>query len=554
MPKNTQLSRRGLVSSGLLSGAAATLGALPAGGCGRLASHVPGELKGAAHALGHELRGATLEQASSEARESVGIAVVGAGPSGLSAAWRLERLGYRDFVVFDLEARAGGTAAWGSDGVVAYPWGAHYVPLPSASNRGLLQLLEECGHLVRDEQGQWAGNERALVRQPEERLFAAGAWHEGLFPSALAKPEDWRELKRFEAEVARLAALVDAKGRRGFTLPMWACSDDAEFTALDRVSAATWLAQNGYQSPLLRWYVEYACRDDYGSSLSRTSAWAMLFYFCARVRETGEASAPFLSWPEGNGRLVQHLAHVAGVRLRTGKLVTDIDPTAEGVELAVLDGATRKLSRVRASAAILATPSFVNARVLRPWRDAKPAFLDDFRFAPWWVANVHLKERPYSKGFPLAWDNVLYDSASVGYVVATHQALRDRGPSVWTYYRPLWEDEPKLAREKLLALDQRAAAAEVLDDLGRAHRDLRRAVERIDLWRWGHAMIAPLPGFIFGRARRQALEPRGRVHFAHSELSGLALFEEAQARGVAAAEAALRQLGRDVPALFERPG
>jgi hypothetical protein len=70
------------------------------------------------------------------------------------------------------------------------------------------------------------------------------------------------------------------------------------------------------------------------------------------------------------------------------------------VELAVLDARTRKLSRLRARAVIMAAPSFLSARVLRPWREARPSFIDELRYAPWWVANVHLKERPRSKGFP----------------------------------------------------------------------------------------------------------------------------------------------------------
>jgi phytoene dehydrogenase-like protein len=542
-----QVSRRGL-----LSGAARTRAALPLASACKSVGSVPGELRGGAMALGHELRSASLEQASAEA-ERVGIAIVGAGPSGLSAAWRLERLGYRDFVVLELEARAGGTASYGTDGVVPYPWGAHYVPVPTAENHGLVALLDEIGVLGRDEHGGVRGQERWLVRQPEERVFAGGRWHEGLFPSALAGPEDLAELRRFEAEMSRLSGWRDARGRRAFALPMWASSDDAEVTAYDRISAAAWLDQHHFHSPLLRWYVEYACRDDYGSSLSRTSAWAMLFYFCARVPGPGQGSAPFLSWPEGNGRLVAHLGRVAGERLRTGALVTDVRPSEGGVELALLDARTRQLSRLRASSAILATPTFVSARLVRPWRDARPQFLDEFQFAPWWVANIHLKERPASKGFPFAWDNVLYDSPSVGYVVATHQALRDRGPSIWTYYRPLWEEEPKAMRGKLTELTQAAAATEVMNDLARAHRSLRAAIERIDVWRWGHARIAPAPGFLFGAARRKAAQSLGALHFAHSDLSGIPLFEEAQARGVVAAEAALRPLGREVPALYGAP-
>lgn len=511
---------------------------------------MPGELKGASLTLGHELKSATWERAAAGDPESVGVVIVGGGPSGLSAAWRLERLGFRDFVVLELEERAGGTATYGTDGVVPHPWGAHYVPVPTPANRGLVTLLDEMDMLERDAQGEVHGKERWLIREPEERVFAAGQWHEGLFPTALSTPADLAELKRFEAETARLVGLKDARGRRAFALPLATASDDAEFTALDRMSAAVWLTRNGFRSPLVRWYVEYACRDDYGASLERTSAWAMLFYFCARVPAPGAPSAPFLSWPEGNGRLVRHLAGVVGGRLRSGALVTDVLPRDDGVELAVLDARTRKLTRLRARAVIMATPSFIAARVLRPWREARPAFIDEFRFAPWWVANVHLKERPRSKGFAFAWDNVLYDSPSVGYVVATHQALRDRGPTVWTYYRPLWEDEPKAARARLMSLGQADAAAEVLDDLARAHRDLRAAVERIDVWRWGHAMITPHPGFLFGPARKQAEQPLGRVHFAHSELSGIPLFEEAQARGVTAAEQVLRQLGREVPALY----
>jgi hypothetical protein len=40
-------------------------------------------------------------------------------------------------------------------------------------------------------------------------------------------------------------------------------------------------------------------------------------------------------------------------------------------------------------------------------------------------------------------------------------------------------------------------------------------------------------------AYQRAAEPIGNVHFAHSDLSGFSLFEEAQYRGVAAAEQVL---------------
>jgi hypothetical protein len=91
----------------------------------------------------------------------------------------------------------------------------------------------------------------------------------------------------------------------------------------------------------------------------------------------------------------------------------------------------------------------------------------------------------------------------------------------------------------------------VVSDLERAHEGLRDAIERIDVWRWGHAMVRPTPGLIWGQARKKALEPLGRVHFAHSDLSGVGLFEEAQDHGVRAAEEVLRAAGRSFESLLE---
>ena len=45
--------------------------------------------------------------------------------------------------------------------------------------------------------------------------------------------------------------------------------------------------------------------------------------------------------------------------------------------------------------------------------------------------------------------------------------------------------------------------------------------------RWGHAMVRPEPGTVWSDGRRQAAEPLGRIHFAHTDLSRVALFEEA---------------------------
>jgi hypothetical protein len=246
---------------------------------------------------------------------------------------------------------------------------------------------------------------------------------------------------------------------------------------------------------------------------------------------------------------VRHLARTTGRWLGLRQMVTEVVPREDRVELSVLDVGTGRLRPFRADYAILAVPRFVAGRLLRPWRERKPAFLADFTYGPWMVANLHLGRRPLSRGFPFAWDNVLYDSRSLGYVVATHQTGADLGPTIWTWYHAFADEDPVAARLKLQALDQATIADAILTDLGRAHHGLEAALERIDVWRWGHAMIRPTPGFLWGASRRRAAEPLGRVHFAHSDLSGLALFEEALDHGVRAAETVARALGREVSSL-----
>jgi hypothetical protein len=160
------------------------------------------------------------------------------------------------------------------------------------------------------------------------------------------------------------------------------------------------------------------------------------------------------------------------------------------------------------------------------------------------VANLFLADRPRAGfGFPEAWDNVLYESPSLGYVIATHQRGFERGPTVHTYYYPLTDADPRAARTRLLSAGRDEWAEVALSDMQRAHRDIRALTRRLDVMRWGHAMIRPRVGFQWGGARVKAQAPHGRVHFANTDLSGVALFEEAFDHGLRAAEEVLAARG-----------
>jgi len=524
-------------------------------GCsgGRDPSLPPGELVGASVSLGHCLRENSHAPPRPGHWQSTGVAIVGGGIAGLAAAWRFRKGGFDDFLLLELEPAVGGNARSGRCQVSAFPWGAHYIPAPLAENRLAVRLLDEMGLLEgREPDGTPIVAEQYLCRDPQERLFYQGRWYEGLYLREGASPSDGAQWRAFQAEVDRWVGWRDKRGRRAFTIPVAACSDDADVTALDRVSMSDWLDRHGWKSPRLRWLVDYGCRDDYGTRADQTSAWAGLFYFAARRARPGADARPYVTWPEGNGRLAQYLAEPIRKHTRTGLAVVDVNPVArdrQHLEITALN-ASGQPAGFRAEQIVFAAPHFLTRYVIRPYRAIPPAHVAEFEYVPWMVANLTLRDRPGGNGFPLAWDNVFYDSPSLGYVVATHQRGPEFGPTVLTYYYPLCDADTRAARTRLLGMDWRDCAMLTLTDIRVAHPEIDALVERMDVMRWGHAMIRPRPGFMWGGARRAAQRPFRGIHFAHSDLSGVSLFEEAFYHGVRAAEEVLIERGSRVESLL----
>ncbi len=498
-----------------------------------------GEIVGQSVNLGHLLRENRSFEVPPDNWQASKVAIIGGGVAGLTAAWKFRKENFNDFVLLELEKEIGGTARSGVGDPVSYPWGAHYLPVPFKENVELIAFLDEISLTDgRDAAGEVVVKEQYLCREPEERIFYKGRWYEGLYLNVGASEDDKLQFAAFQKQLDIWINWRDASGKRAFAVPLAMCSTDTEVTSLDNISFAEWLRRNNFTSERLIWYCDYATRDDYGLKLDQASAWAGLFYFCSRVRRSGVESQPFITFPEGNGRFVNHFYETVKDNVRRSQTVVSIVPNDKGVDVICLNGG--ELRGYHCEKAIFASPMFTAPFVIRGFREDAPFASNEFQHNAWFVANLFLKDRPkpkFAKDFPLAWDNVLYESPGLGYVTATHQKEIDYGPTILTYYYPMCHEEN--GRTKLFNYDWRQLADVCLTDMARAHPDIYELTTRIDIMRWGHAMISPRPNFIWSDVREKAMQPYRNIHFAHTDLSGVALFEEAFYHGLRASRGVL---------------
>jgi hypothetical protein len=534
----------------LLAGAAATLT-----GCGRTGwIETTPVVDSPGMREGHALRDHRSLPPPSGTIET-GIAILGAGAAGLSCAWQLARAGHKNFVLL-AGPEFGGNAAGGQYGDLGYPKGAHYLPLPSMESTHLRDMLADLGVIEADPfTARPVFDERVLVHAPDERLLIDGQWQDGLVPTLGVSHAELAQQQRFFAYTDALRTALGNDGRKVFCIPLAQSSQDPNWRALDKRSFKQWLVDEGYSAPSLHWYLNYACRDDFGAGYERVSAWAGLHYFSSRGGHARNAEdGAVLTWPDGLHSMVTKLS--ASITSRVGKehtwslpgFAARVDEKTSGIEVLCVRIDKQNVPStfvLKARRVVCAMPLFVAQHVIpnlaasgfEASRDLPPR-------APWLVSNFLMDGMPReAQGVPLAWDNVVYRGEGLGYVVSTHQLIRLSPPqrSVFSAYQALDLKTPDDTRRWLAAAHPDDLRTQAAIDLVPAYgRDLWRHAAALEITVRGHAMATPDVGFLSRPGLLALRDLDGPILFAHADLSGMSLFEEASYWGVLAANRVLR--------------
>jgi spermidine dehydrogenase len=312
---------------------------------------------------------------------------------------------------------------------------------------------------------------------------------------------------------------------------------------------------------------------DFGVSADAVSAYAAkLLGFPGVADSVNGAGQDIFSFPGGNAAILRHIVKamipdaITGTssfgdvlnapiafdaldreqptRIRLGATVVAVEHAGAPERAETVDvtyAVKGELSRVRAKAVIVAAGGWIAKHIVRDLPPAYVAAFAQFHHAPILVANVAVRNwKPFAKlGITAAhW----FDG--FGFFVNVRQPMVVDGapvpldpakPAMLTFYVgfpqpgvPI-DAQTEGARARLFATSYAEYEMQIRHQLqtlfGEAGFDARRDIAGIVLNRWGHAYLAPQPGFYFGSATTPAplgviRERYGRVAFGHSELSG----------------------------------
>ena len=404
------------------------------------------------------------------------IVIIGGGPSGLIAAYRLRDA---DFVLLEKEPRLGGNAISEQWRGVWYSTGAAY-----QMDEGIEKLCREIGMPI----NRIRSVDAAIINDQVVPEF----WGDGLSKSSY--PESAK------------------KNWAKFFADMKAIDFEKEGDKLDNMVFADLLKPYGQE---LRLFFDNFGPNNWGARTDSTSA----LIGAQSVTWGGGLDPNRFTWAGGLGRislaLEEQLNKVAAAKIHKNTTVLNIEQRGSKVQVGYSENG--HLKTLAAKTAIIACPKFIAKRLIKNLDDDHYQAMNAMRYQPYVVVNVCFNRVVYNGSYDT---NIPYPSPIVDFNVADWVVNRDNKeinrPSVLTCYVPRPEAERSriLDDQYVLGLGQ-----EVVKHLDKWFSGSKAYVEEVHIYRRGHPMYVSAPG-VLTKLAPKIRKPMGNIFFAHSDAEG----------------------------------
>ena len=319
-----------------------------------------------------------------------------------------------------------------------------------------------------------------------------------------------------------------------------------------------------------------------------TAYWGRGFDFPGFMKPDNYDADPLLSFPGGNAALARHFVKKlnpdaiegsAFEEILSGRVAfEELDRAGKPVRIRLKSTAVRvenetdsvrvtyekdgELHQVKAKAAVMASGGWVNRHVIRDLPRGHRRAYETFTHSPVLVANVALTNWRFLERLGVGaaiWAGGFGFTCNIRrpmVVGGRSEPLHPDEPIVLTFYAPIFKPglPPKqqgiVGRAEMLGTSftdyERQIREQMFAMFEPVGFDPLTDIAGIILNRWGHAYIAPGPGFHFGPNGDPAppdviREPIGRIAIGHAELRGHQNWTGAAAEGRRAVETMLDQ-------------
>ena len=236
--------------------------------------------------------------------------------------------------------------------------------------------------------------------------------------------------------------------------------------------------------------------------------------------------------------------------MRLSATALDVRHEPEGIQVTYIKEG--KAEKVMAKSVVMATGGWVSRNIVQNLPEAIDANYGQFNHAPVLVVNVALNNWKFLEqlGFAAArwYDGFgFFGSIRSPMQVGNQTTPYHPGkPMVMTFYVPFHtrgqdiKTQGTMGRSQLLGKSyqdyEREIRSHMNEIFGSAGFDAKRDIAGIILNRWGHAYVAPQPGFYFGGSDGRGLaapikEGFDGIYFGHSELGSRMNYRNAIAEG-----------------------